>query len=401
MEETEFAQWEAERRSTDNYSLQLKINFLKDDKKVCRFQTMKLRRYNQQFKFRFSVSVYPNGVNRETEGWLVVLPDVMIPKHKQWPQDYGILSCTVSVIDIEGNPTLPRSFEEIPSEEDDRYPKYLERSLILNRKDEFLSEGVLSVCCDIHFYFNTIFSKSLTRWVLTCSIPWEFYFKNGADPEDTHDISKRDPSDSFRIFDFTHQILTLPPSHESRRRFGIYGISSTKSSFSSDSVEDMTDILEHVWIFDTETDRIFVSLDEQQDGVGSRLLKASPVIERMVNAPMKERLKKRIHFPDVSTQIFLTVLSFLENGILPTSPDLDTLGVYRFSHFHRMEELQRKCAEEMVKGFEFSTEELKRTADDYSDEYLSEMLVSRWRDYEDSGQPIFRIHERLNFDCYI
>ncbi|GBM66935.1 hypothetical protein AVEN_211289-1 [Araneus ventricosus] len=404
MKKMEFEEWETVRRYTVNYSLQLRINFLKDVEKVFRFQTMKLRRYNQNFKFRFLVSVFPNGVNKETEGWLVVLRDVRIPKHEPRPRDYGILSHTVSVIDTEGNSRLPRSFVEIPSEEDERFPKYLERSLIFNRKDEFLSEGVLTVRCDIHFYINTIFSEGFIHRILKdflSSIPQEFCYKNEAQTGDADDIYKRDPRDAFTVYDFTHRILTLPPSHESRRRFGIYSISSKESSFGSDSEEDMADILEHVWIFDTETVRFLVSLDELQDGVGARLLKASPVIRRMVNAPMKERLEKHIHFRDVSSRTFIIVLFFLEKGTLPASPNRDFLGVYKFSHFHEMEVLQRKCAEEMVKSVEFSTEELKRTADDYSDEYLTELLVSRWHEYEDSEQPRFRMYERLNSDSYI
>ncbi|CAL1300858.1 unnamed protein product [Larinioides sclopetarius] len=403
----EFEEWETIRRYTVNYSLQLRINFLKEVKKVFRFQTMKLRRFNQNFKFRFLVSVFPDGVNEETEGWLVVLRDVRIPKHEPRPRDYGILSYTVSVIDIEGNSRLPRSFVEIPSEKDEKYPKYLERSLILSRKDEFLSQGVLTVRCDIHFYISTVFSEGLIHRILKdflSSIPQEFCYKDEAQTEEPHDVSKRDKRDlrdAFTIFDFSHQILTLPPSHKLRRRFGVYGVSSTASSLSSDSGEENPDISEDVWIFDTETTRFLLSLDELQDGVGARLLNTSPVIRRMVNAPMKERLEKRIHFPDISSRTFIIVLFFLEKGTLFTSPNRDFLGVYKFSHFYEMEALHRKCAEEMVKSVEFSTEELKRIAEDYSDEYLSELLVSRWHDYEDSEQPSSRVYERLNSDSYI
>ncbi|GBN09322.1 hypothetical protein AVEN_88036-1 [Araneus ventricosus] len=403
MEKLELADWETF-RSTFNFSLEIRINFPKDAKKVSRFKIMKLRHSNQRFKFRFLVSVFPYGVNKETEGWLVVLPDVRIPKHEPRPRDYGILSCTVSVIDTEGNSRLPRSFVEIPSEKDDSFPKYFERSLFLSRKDEFLSGSILTLRCDIHFYLNTVFREGLIHRILKDflrPIPQEFCYKNEAQTGDPDDISKRDLSDAFTVFDFTHQVLTLPPFHESRRRFGVFGNPVSLSSFCSDSKEDSTDILEQVWIFDTETVRFLVSLDERQDGVGVRLLKASPVIRRMVNAPMKERREKRIHFPNITSRTFIIVLFFLEKGMLPTSENRDFLDVYKFSHFHEMEVLQRKCAEAMVKSLVFPTEELKKTADNYSDEYLSKLLESRRLDYENLEQPRLKMDDRPDSDCYI
>ncbi|GBM66932.1 hypothetical protein AVEN_211286-1 [Araneus ventricosus] len=364
---------------------------------------MTLRHHNQNFYFRFSVSVYPNGVNKETEGWLVVLADVKIPENEPRPRDYGILSYLVSVIDIEGNSRFPRSFVEIPSEKDDRYLKYLERSLILNRKDEFLTKSKLTVRCDIHFYFDTV-SEELAQGSLEDflrPVPKESHYRGEPKLALMCDVFNQDLRDAFELFDFTHQILNFSPSLELRRRFGFNGFLNMSSCDSSDSEEDMTDILEHVWIFDTQTVRFLISLEEGQDGLGARLLKASPVIERMVNAPMKERLEKRIQFPGVTSRTFQIVLFFLEKGRLPASPNRDFLGVYEFSHSYEMEELQRKCAEKMVKSVEFSTEELKRAADDYSDEYLTELLALRRNVCENLEQQRFRIYEKLNSDCYI
>ncbi|CAL1300861.1 unnamed protein product [Larinioides sclopetarius] len=403
MEKTELRDWETF-RSTFNYSLEIKINFPKDTKKVFRFKTMKLKHSNQRFKFRFLVTVFPYGVNKETEGWLVVLPDVRIPKNEPRPRDYGILSCTVSVIDVEGNSRLPRSFVEIPSERDENFPKYLERSLILRRKDEFLSGDILTLCCDIHFYLNTVFRESLIHRILKDflrPVPQEFFYKDESQTKDPHDIYKRDLTNAFTVFDFTYKILTLPPSHELRKRYGVFGNPVSLSSFDSHLKEDNTDSLEHVWIFDTETVRILLSLDERQDSIGVRLLKANPVIRRMVNAPMKERLEKLIRFPDTTSRTFIIVLYFLDKGILPPSENRDFLDVYKFSNFHEMEVLQRKCAKAMVKSQAFPTEELKRIAENYSDEYLLKLLQSRRLDYENLELSRLKVNDRPDFECYI
>ncbi|KAF8789860.1 hypothetical protein HNY73_007769 [Argiope bruennichi] len=322
-------------------------------------------------------AVYPNGIDEETEGWLVVLPDVDVKAGRIPVND--VLSWIVSVIDVEGNPTLPRSFEGHYG--DFQHEKYLERSFILDRADELLADGALTLHCDIYFAWNG--DKDKAR------------IENGSETENSND--------AYTIYDFTHQILTLPQFHELRKSFGVHGIAPSFSWPSSRSEPNSKDILEHVWTIDTHPDRFLLFLDEKRENVGSRLMKASPFITRCASTPLKK--EKRIELCNVDSETFVKILFFIEKGMLPPSKFDELVHVYKISHLCGMKELQEKCSEQLVKSLEFPTdfEELERIAYLYSDEHLSTLLDISCE--EDVYPLLFGrrldVDGRLDSKCYI
>ncbi|XP_055926096.1 uncharacterized protein LOC129957672 [Argiope bruennichi] len=357
-------------------------------------------------------AVYPNGVDADTEGWVVVLPDVDVSPG--WNPENEMLSWIVSIIDNTGTPKIPRSFEECHFDGDFQHEKYLDKSFILSRADEFLAEGVLTLRCDIYFTWN----DNRDDWS-GCTYEYmkmkkeQLKLLNGflhTIPKATVDTSAETghSGEAYKIYDFTHRILTLPQFDEVRKAFGIYGIapSFTRSrSKSKQNSPEIWDIWEHVWIFDIFPDRFFLLLDENQESVGSSLMKASPVLRRCLNTPMKEKRDKRIELYHVKSRAFLMILFFLEKGMLPPAQFDELVDVYKISHLYEMKELQQKCAQQLVKSLVFPTdfEELLRIAYLYSDEYLSTILDSSC--VEDVCPFLFdwrlNIEDRLDFACYI
>ncbi|GBO01976.1 hypothetical protein AVEN_273697-1 [Araneus ventricosus] len=407
MEEMEFAAWEAVRKHGINIPLEMRIeDFPSAGLQNRQLKLVDPKQYYPDFIGNNFVSVFPDGFDKETEGWVVILTQLSRYIDGIWPRDYPVFWCTVSVIDIEGNSRFPRSFERdydlirkmlSLNVRDLSHAKYLERSLILNRADELLPEDVLTLRFDFYFDYDTFCRPDMTNKIYSdflFSVPNSSYFKNEDETGNPNDISMNDSRDT--LSDFMSRIRTLPQFDESRKSFGIYGIPPASSSISSDS-------LEHVWMFDTHDGRFLLSLDKRQDSVGTRLLKASPVIEKLVRTPMKEQREKRIEFPEVGRETLKNVLFFLEKGMLRTAVFVELVDAYKFSHLYEMEALRRKCAEEMVKKLEYPTnfEEVERIADSYSDEYLSELLDSRRHENENLEQPLFKMEDIPNSDCYI
>ncbi|GBM66928.1 hypothetical protein AVEN_211283-1 [Araneus ventricosus] len=219
------------------------------------------------------------------------------------------------------------------------------------------------------------------------SIPQIVCFKNDAETGDS--------SDTSTVFDFTSQNLTSPG-------FDL-------GSFSSESKENGTYISEHVWIFDAHPDRFLLSLDERQDTVGARFLKASSLIRQCVEVPLKGQQENRIEFPNVDSETFKVVLSFLVTGTLPIVEFGALKKLYKFSQLYEMEDLQRRCAEEMLVPFKtvhlvpntlgsHEEKELEGIADTYSD--IRYLLKTNVNDF-DNDLPLLLIDDRSNYDCYI
>ncbi|GBN66212.1 hypothetical protein AVEN_186352-1 [Araneus ventricosus] len=378
-----------------------------------------IKRPGPLIKSFYVMVIYSKRADENTEGWLVVYPNVdvsdaiCILKRR-------IVSCVVSIIDVEGKSRFSKTFVIIyPSLGDYRDARYLERSFILDRADELLPEGVLTMRCEFHFTWSGLETSwetfrcdvetepswpssqppplSATLKGFLSKIPQSFYFRNGAEAEDSSDI--------FTLFDFSNRVFTLAQSHQSKERFGVDGIPPASSTLSSDSKEESSDAWEHIWIFDTHPNRFLLSLEEREDNVGFQLLEASPVIRRMVNTDMRENSEKRVYFPEVDSRTFIIVLYFLENKKIPPSTFRELVDVYQFSYMYAMEGLQQKCSEEMVRSIEFpdDLEELKRMASLYDDQYLSSLLDSRWREFENSLPllPRRKTDDRPDSDSYM
>ncbi|GBN75693.1 hypothetical protein AVEN_169096-1 [Araneus ventricosus] len=382
------------------------------------FHTNKERMYatpiennaNQDYGITFSVSVCPDGVNKKTEGWLIVQPD--IEENKGFVSLHNaVSSMIVSIIDTDGHSRLPKSFHidydtEILQNEQLSYAKYLERSFILSRADEFLPEDVLTLRCDISLTCSGVSPscppESFREWPFRAffrSIPRRVCFENGAETAD--------PSGTFTVFDFTSRVITSSEFHKLIMEFGC--TLSYDTLFSSESKEGIT---EHVWTFDARPDRFLLSLDERQDSVGARFLKASSLIRQCVEVPLKGQQENRIELPNVDGETFKIVLFFLASGTLPNFEFGALVNVYKFAHLYEMEELLRRCAEYLTKYLETETylekdlsdfEELERIANLYSDKYLSELLESRRREYENLERDLrpLRMDDSAYSHCYI
>ncbi|CAL1300862.1 unnamed protein product [Larinioides sclopetarius] len=394
--------------STYDTTLEIKIPRIRTDEWIVkRSEPIKDRYSISNVEVIFSASVYTNRVelrsfhrrNENTDGekngkWLEFLPSVFGGNYRFRPGDPSILSCTVSVIDIEGNSRCPKTFQNNLSEGDGAHSKYQEISYFLERVDELLPRGVLTLRCEFSFHFSP--RKEVTNDIVDflSSIPRSGAFNNRAEIEH--------PCDGFTLYDFTFRIVTLPLFHESRMRFGVHGVPPALPSTCSDSEENSTDTMTDVWIFDTPFSRFLLDLDERQDSIGVRLLKASPVIRRMVNTAMKERREKRILFPDIEDWTFKLVLYFLEKKAFPTSTSREFMNVYKFSHEYLMEEMNQKSAEELTKSLKSSNdlEMLEEFVNFYSDEYLSTLFESRRQEFEDLQQSRLRLVDIPYSDCY-
>ncbi|GBM66939.1 hypothetical protein AVEN_211292-1 [Araneus ventricosus] len=466
LEKMELADRKTDRSSNVYTNLEIRIEDFRECNELKFLNIPKdfeLRYSHKNLEFGFYVAVYPNGLNKETEGWLTVFPEVRLYDSRNQSAHCGVISGTVSITDIEGNSRFPRSFQRYYAKErifhmpgdiayffpeklyqemltrEDELLKYLERSFILNRADEFLSEGVLTVRCDFCSDLNAIVSWIASEPLYTARVvrePFKFSLCsiNKAQTGALNDTLKANFNNVCLVFDFTFQVLTLPQFHESRKRFdvygippespmlssdskeesvltlpqyhesrkrfGVYGIPPEPSSLSSKSKEISTDELEHIWMFgfvDNICQRFLLSLDERQDSLGTRLLQSSPVIRRMVNTDMRERRENCIELPNVKGKTFQRVLLFLVNGRLNYLQCDEVLDVYEFSHFFEMIDLQRICVETIVKAYEF--EEVERIIDLYSDEYLSGLLESRRLGKLE--EPLFKMEDIPNSDCYI
>ncbi|GBN09330.1 hypothetical protein AVEN_88044-1 [Araneus ventricosus] len=411
---------------------------------------------DRDFNAWFSALTSPNGFDKDSEGWLVVRPYVTAMQGSYRPQN-SIVSWTVSVTDIEGNTRFPRSFTQNLSK-DITDAKYLERSFILNRADEFLPEGVLTVNCYICFeWYN--FAPSLApenhskiAKRITPDVPSgdREFVKNDADsktfeyavyflmfeplpkyefievfeiyefsnlygmeavqrkiaelftrdvPSGYRELAKNDPEtgdpiDDYVDFVMKNKILTqVVYLAESGKVFAIYDPPSSEGGHPK------------AWTFETRTESFNVILDDQRNSIGTRLLEASLVIRRCVNAPMKERREKRIKLPTVDSQTFEKVCYFVVNETLPKFEFDDLFEIYKFSHLYEMEALQRNCAEDIMNSLEHETDfkELQKLADFYSDEYLSELLYMRRHGDEnlERDSPHFRMDDRPHSDCYV
>ncbi|GBO03483.1 hypothetical protein AVEN_54450-1 [Araneus ventricosus] len=138
--------------------------------------------------------------------------------------------------------------------------------------------------------------------------------------------------------------------HASGKIFGPYGLSMHQSHFhSGSSVEsglesgtpqprrqDLTTRPPLPRILG----RFLLSLNERQDSVGARFLKASSLIRQCVEVPLKGQQVNRLELLNVGSETFKVVLFFLASGTLPNF-QFSVLGnVYKFSHLFEMEELQ-------------------------------------------------------------
>ncbi|GBN75695.1 hypothetical protein AVEN_169098-1 [Araneus ventricosus] len=340
------------------------------------------------FNAWFSASAFPNGFDKDSEGWLMVRPYVTALRGSYRPQN-SVVSWTVSVTDIEGSTRFPRSFTQNLSK-DITDAKYLERSFILNRADEFLPEGVLTARCDICFQRYNVAPENHSK-IAKRITP---YVPSGDREFDENDPETGYPIDDYADFVTKNKILTEvlylaqtgkvhaicdPPSSEGRHP--------------------------KAWTFETPTESFNVILDERRNNIGTRLLEASPVIRRCVNAPMKERREKRIELPTVDSQTFKNVCYFVVNETLPKFEFGELFEIYKFSHLYEMEALQRNCAEDIMNSLEQETDfkELQKLAEFYSDEYLSELLYMRRHGDENLERdlPHFRMDDRPHSDCYV
>ncbi|XP_055940504.1 uncharacterized protein LOC129971059 [Argiope bruennichi] len=355
----------------------------------------------EDFHFFISASVFPNGTDKETEGWLVVLPNIIFNRkcsmfsNTRLFQDDCFLSGTVSIIDVQGDSRLPRYFEKPPSKVPSTGTKYLKKSLILNRADELLNEGILTLLCDIESEWNgiTVFCANIVDGGMEQQSLTDFLFWIPQALHRKNDIDTEGHGDTFRVYNLTSQIFTSSMPHDLNMYFDTDGISPVVKFLNSvrHSNEDNTDVKECIWIFDTYPDKFCLSLSEHQENVGARLLKSCPVIRLCVNTPMKEQHEKCIDFSHVDSQTFKIVLYYLEKGSFPNSSFQNILNVYKFSHMYLMERLQKKCAEFMAKrlgNFQKSRKlfshmylKLKNIADAYSDDYLSSSIL----EYENSA----------------
>ncbi|CAL1297510.1 unnamed protein product [Larinioides sclopetarius] len=354
-------------------------------------------------------------------GWLAVSPEVKIFHEEAWDIYFipNYLWWTVSIIDTKGHSRFPQYFEKYPDKDEDetdelREAKYLEKSFILDRADELLSEDVLSLRCDIHFdldviqeiwasseqKFNDVDFFSFVRKIL-----WKLYFT----PDDHAEFRYKDLKivRVLKVHDLTFQNLTLPESYP----FGVHDISPDPKSISSESGEDIADILKDVWMFDTNPDRFLLSITRRPGNLGRFLIASSPVIRRCIDTPMREQGEKRIQLSNVDGLIFTMVLYFLKCGRIPRCKFDELVEIYEFSHFYLMENLQFRSAKCMAEKCDSISllEEIKSMADLNSDEYLLKLLDRRRRELEElsrglelkkHGNPD-AVEDRPDFDCFI
>ncbi|GBL99870.1 hypothetical protein AVEN_162861-1 [Araneus ventricosus] len=313
---------------------------------------------HEHWDLHFSVSVFPDGVYRHHRGWVEVFLKETVHSEALKHED-DILTCTVSIIDVEGNSRFPQSFTELTY--DGIHIKYLERFFILNRADELLSDGVLTLRCDISY---------------TCTWGYLLYYPRSlSDRKTTTDKEKPKPKTniaemnmfyesmpnvtffkdgkSLRVFDLTLDILTLPPFHELRKPFGVYEI----SGFNMSSVigepnlkpnEDRNFVLDDVWMLDIGPDRFLMSLKSDW---GSRLLEVSPFIKSRIHAAMKEEREKRIILPNVDIQTFKKAFCYLRHGEVVFSDFSELVSVHEMALSYGMKDLQRDCLEELKGSF--------------------------------------------------
>ncbi|CAL1300860.1 unnamed protein product [Larinioides sclopetarius] len=374
--------------SSMNVSLEIKIKDFRTTDKSCT-KGKYIEHSDYDFNVWFSASASPNGCDKDTVGWLIVRPYVTVLRGKHRPQN-SVVSWTNSVIDIEGNNKFPRSFTHDLSK-DITDAKYLERSFIVNRADDFLPGGVLTVRCDICFHCyndspalapenHSKIAESVLSDVPNC------------DPESKNDPDTGYSTDDFAGFVEKNKILAevVYLAHLGRV-FAVYNPPSPEGRHPK------------VWIFSTRTESFNVILDDQLNSIGSRFLKASAVFRRCVNAPMKERREKHIELPDFDSKTFKIVVYFLIKGTLPKLEFHDLMEIYKFSHMYEMEVLHRICAEDMVNSLDHERdfEELQKFADFYSDKHLSELLYVCRHGNEMRDSSHFRMDDKPYSDCYV
>ncbi|CAL1285340.1 unnamed protein product [Larinioides sclopetarius] len=363
--------------------------------------------------FFYNVGVFAG----DTDGWLAVFPEVKIylkaenryfnPKHLWW---------TASIIDTEGNPRFPQYFEKYPKVNDDqtnelREAKYLEKSFILNRADDLLSEDILLLRCDIRFDIDVVQEVWTNRIHQIDDIDFVCFIRTipleiCADPNRKH---------LFAVFNLTSQYLLFPGHF----RFGIHDISRwIKTDLTSEvvdiapfswsinleSTEDSTDNMEDIWILDTDPDRFLVSTTRRPGNLGRFLIASSPVLRQCINTPMREQGEKRIDLSTVDSKIIRMVLYFLQSGRLPKCKFHELVEIYEFSHLYLMENLQLRSAKYMVEGCDDMSllEEIKSIANFNSDSYLLNLLEKRRRELEtDEPENQDTMEDRPGSDCYI
>ncbi|CAL1279358.1 unnamed protein product, partial [Larinioides sclopetarius] len=354
------------------------------------------------------------------DGWLAVFPEVritheeaegisFIPKYECW---------TVSIIDTNGHSRYPQYFKKyrvrVGYDTDGlREAKYLEKSFILDRADELLSEDVLNLRCDIHFDLDVIqriWAKSDKKFndVDFLSFFWNIPKKLCSTPDDHAEFRHKDLKilRAPKVYDLTSQNLILPEFYP----FGVHDISPDPRSISSESSGDIADILKDVWMFDTNRDRFLLSLTRRPGNLGRFLVASSRVIRRCINTPMRAQGEKRIQLSNVDSLIFAMVLYFLKCGRIPRCKFHELVKIYKFSHFYLMENLQFRSAKCMVERCDDISllEEIKSMADLHSDEYLLKLLDKRLRELEDSGRELElkelgnpdAKEDRPDFDCF-
>ncbi|CAL1300859.1 unnamed protein product [Larinioides sclopetarius] len=362
-------------RSMD-LSLEIKIKAFHSNKtEILKYTSMKKSSYTD-WNATFSVSVFPDGVNKGTEGWLVILPNVKFKGQISFHNT--VLSWIVSIIDANETSIIPRLFTKIEydkeihagnlSDRDLSHAKYLKRSYILNQKDEFLTEGVLTLRCKIFLSWYGVLLK-FPRWRM----------------------QNKQRSSFGERFSSMFQLNRSNNSYE----VNTFTVSDVASDLSqgkppSESIEGSTDNTENIWTFVTSTDKFRLSLDKRKNTAGFRLQETSPVMESHVKVAIEERKEKRIEIPSLDSETFRIILFFLMYEVLYEFGFYQLINVYKFSYLFEMENLQRRCAEELVKDVKPESlleKELDGIANIYSDKYLSEILHNRRRTDDFLGSP--------------
>ncbi|CAL1289878.1 unnamed protein product [Larinioides sclopetarius] len=371
----------------------------------------------------------------DTDGWLAVFPEVKIyqkaenvyfkPKYLWW---------TASIIDTEGHPRFPQYFEKYPKINDDqtnelREAKYLEKSFILNRADDLLSEDILLLRCDIRFDIDVVQEVWTNNIDKINDIDFVCFIRT-IPCKICMDLNRKY---AFFVFNLTYQHLHFPRHF----RFGIHDISrSINSEPKTDisefeefllsefadiapfswsinlaSTEDSTDNMEDIWILDTDPERFLLSTTRRPGNLGRFLIASSPVLRQCINTPMREQGEKRIDLSTVENKIIRMVLYFLQSGRLPKCKFHELVEIYEFSHLYLMENLQLRSSKCMVEGCDDMSllEEIKGIANCNSDSYLLNLLEKQRRELEhlrggfetkEHGNPD-TMEDKPGSDCYI
>ncbi|GIX83420.1 BTB domain-containing protein [Caerostris extrusa] len=129
-------------------------------------------------------------------------------------------------------------------------------------------------------------------------------------------------------------------------------------------------------VIETKDGAIFnIPFESGKKTLGSKLVESSPVFERMLINPMREKFEKKVILHDVHFEIFLKFLNFIQFGQLNFSKEFEVYYMYEFADEYQVSDLMRASADGMRPYMTMqNNERIEMLAYLHSDSYLKGLV---------------------------